>query len=160
MTYAASCRGWAPPTPVPLAVALTTLRRLAASGDATALSEALDRSMVSIPSGEFIMGSDSGRNDERPAHRVYLDAFELDRYEVTNAQYRRFLLAAGRRPPHDWPDSIYPTGQDAYPVVGVNWDDADAYCRGQANGCRQRPNGKRLTAARAVGPIPGARRGA
>ena len=42
--------------------------------------------MVSIPSGEFIMGRDSGRNDERPAHRVYLDAFELDRYDVTDAQ--------------------------------------------------------------------------
>jgi formylglycine-generating enzyme required for sulfatase activity len=102
---------------------------LAAAGDEAALAKALDRSMISIPAGEFIMGSEIGRDDERPAHRVYLDAYELDRYEVTNAQYRRFLLATGARPPRYWTDAAYPTDQADYPVVGVSWDDADAYCR-------------------------------
>lgn len=75
------------------------------------------------------MGSETGRDDERPVHRVYLDAYELDRYEVTNAQYRRFLLAAGGRSPAYWTGDAYPPGQADYPVVGVSWDDADAYCR-------------------------------
>ena len=77
---------------------LALLRALAAGSDEVALAEALDRSTAFIPAGDFIMGSETGREDERPAHRVYLDAYELDRYEVTNAQYRRFLLASGGRP--------------------------------------------------------------
>jgi formylglycine-generating enzyme required for sulfatase activity len=129
-TCAAGCRSL-PPTAAsdPLATETAHLRALAAAGDEAALAKALDRSMISIPAGEFIMGSEIGRDDERPAHRVYLDAYELDRYEVTNAQYRRFLLATGARPPRYWTDAAYPTDQADYPVVGVSWDDADAYCR-------------------------------
>jgi len=74
------------------------------------------------------MGSNSGRADERPQHAVYLDAFDLDRYEVTHVRYQRFLQATGRRPPPYWSDDDYPAGQSDYPVVGVSWDDADAYC--------------------------------
>ncbi|MBI4532255.1 MAG: SUMF1/EgtB/PvdO family nonheme iron enzyme, partial [Candidatus Latescibacteria bacterium] len=47
--------------------------------------------MVLIPSGEFLMGDafDEGvKSDERPQHRIYLDAFYIDKYEVTNAQYK------------------------------------------------------------------------
>ena len=122
------------PTPVtPQAGAaaqeIAALRGLAAGGDEDALAEVLDHSTAAVPAGEFIMGSDAGRADERPAHTVYLDAYELDRYEVTNAQYRRFLLATGGRPPRYWTDNSYPSGQADYPVVGVSWDDADAYCR-------------------------------
>jgi sulfatase modifying factor 1 len=47
--------------------------------------------MVLIPAGEFIMGSDQGRPDEKPAHTVYLDAYYIDKYEVTNAQFCEFL---------------------------------------------------------------------
>jgi formylglycine-generating enzyme required for sulfatase activity len=102
-----------PLTPAsPLTAAATqeiaTLRGLAADGDETALAEALDHSMVAIPAGEFIMGSEAGRDDERPARLVYLDAYELDRFEVANAQYRRFLLATGGRPPRCWTDAAYP----------------------------------------------------
>lgn len=108
---------------------IAVLRGLAAASDEAALAGALDRSMIAIPAGEFIMGSDAGSDNERPAHLVYLDAYELDRYEVTNAQYRRFLLATGGRPPRHWTDTAYPAGQADYPVVGVSWDAADAYCR-------------------------------
>lgn len=106
---------------------IVQLRRLAAS-DVAGLAEALDRCVVYIAAGEFIMGSDTGRSDERPQHPVYLDAFEMDRYEVTNAQYLRFLRAAGRLPPRYWPGDEYPTGQADYPVVGVSWQDANDYC--------------------------------
>ena len=48
-------------------------------------------SMMLIPAGEFQMGSNDGAGDEKPAHAVYTDAFYMDIYEVTNAQYARFL---------------------------------------------------------------------
>ncbi len=74
------------------------------------------------------MGSDVGRSDEKPAHWVYLDAFDIDRFEVTNAQYRRFLQATKRVAPRYWTGVEYPIGQADYPVVGVSWEEADAYC--------------------------------
>ena len=91
-------------------------------------AEILDRNVVNVAAGEFRMGSDEGRDDEHPQHVVYLDAFEIDRTEITNAQYRRFLQATGRTPPPYWPGDAYPPEQANYPVVGVSWDDADAYC--------------------------------
>src|SRR5512136_279818 len=104
------------------------VRELARSGDAVKLAEALDRSVIRIPAGEFMMGSNSGRSDERPQRSVYLDAFEIDRFEVSNAQYRRFLQATGRAAPPYWSGTEYPSGQADYPVVGVSWEEADAYC--------------------------------
>ena len=117
------------PLPAAAAQEIAALAALAASGDEAGLAAVVERSMVAIPAGEFVMGSDTGRADERPAHTVYLDAYELDRYEVTNAQYRRFLLATGARSPRHWNGAVYPAGQADYPVVGVRWEDADAYCR-------------------------------
>ena len=52
--------------------------------------------MVLIPAGEFQMGSNSGDFDEKPIHSVYVDAFYMDKYEVTNAQYAAFLNAKGK----------------------------------------------------------------
>jgi sulfatase modifying factor 1 len=106
----------------------SSLRRLAASGDLATLAEVLDHSMVYIPAGEFTMGSDTAHEDERPERQVYLDAFELDRYEVTNVQYQRFLQASGEPAPQYWLDNTYPAGQADHPVVGVSWSQAKAYC--------------------------------
>ena len=52
--------------------------------------------MVLIPAGEFQMGSNSGESDEKPVHSVYIDAFYMDEYEVTNAEYAAFLNAKGK----------------------------------------------------------------
>jgi formylglycine-generating enzyme required for sulfatase activity len=52
--------------------------------------------MALIPAGEFLMGSNDGESDEKPVHTVYLDAFYMDKYEVTNAQYARFLNEYGK----------------------------------------------------------------
>lgn len=52
--------------------------------------------MVSVAAGEFWMGRDDGAPDEKPRRRVYLDAFQIDKYEVTNALYRRFMDGTGR----------------------------------------------------------------
>ena len=52
--------------------------------------------MVLIPAGEFQMGSDDGEDNEKPVHTVYVDAFYMDIYEVTNAQFEKFLESKGR----------------------------------------------------------------
>jgi formylglycine-generating enzyme required for sulfatase activity len=79
--------------------------------------------MVLIPAGEFMMGSEKGRADEKPVHKVYLDAFYIDKYEVTFARYDAFCDATGRTKPSDsgW-------GRGTRPVINISWDDAMAYC--------------------------------
>lgn len=82
--------------------------------------------MVLIPAGEFQMGSNDGYDDEKPVHKVYLDAFYMDVYEVTNAQYKKFMDATGHKTPACWNDPEYNAPDQ--PVVSVSWDDAKAYC--------------------------------
>jgi iron(II)-dependent oxidoreductase len=82
--------------------------------------------MVLVPAGEFRMGSQEFE-EERPEHRVFLDAFYIDKYEVTNTLYLRFVGAAGRSAPTFW-QSRWGTGPDE-PVLGVTWSDAEAYCQ-------------------------------
>jgi sulfatase modifying factor 1 len=81
--------------------------------------------MVLIPAGEFQMGSNDGDDDEKPVHTVYLDAFYMDVYEVTNALYKKFMDATGHKAPVYWNDSGYNAPNQ--PVVGVTWHDAKAY---------------------------------
>jgi formylglycine-generating enzyme required for sulfatase activity len=84
--------------------------------------------MVRIPAGEFLMGSDSGEEDERPAHRVYLAAFAIDRYEVTVAEFAEFMAAQAVEPPFKWAEARKANHRDK-PVAGVDWFDARDYCR-------------------------------
>jgi sulfatase modifying factor 1 len=81
--------------------------------------------MALIPAGEFQMGSNDGEDNEKPIHTVYLDAFHIDIYEVTNAQYKKFMDATGYKAPYYWsyPDYNAPNN----PVVAVRWEDAKAY---------------------------------
>jgi formylglycine-generating enzyme required for sulfatase activity len=79
-----------------------------------------------IPAGAFLMGSDEGQDDERPVHRVHVDAFEMSIYPVTRVEYARFLEATGHDAPRGWTDPAL-AGDDR-PVVGVSWNDAAAYC--------------------------------
>jgi sulfatase modifying factor 1 len=84
--------------------------------------------LVLVPSGEFLMGSDL-EGDHSPAHRVYIDSFYMDKYEVTNAQYLRFCEATGHRLPEFWGMDGFRCGPDYpnHPVVGVSWRDAVEY---------------------------------
>ncbi len=103
------------------------IRQLAAANDPS-LAKVLDQSIVLIPAGEFMRGSNDGNFNEAPEQSVYLDAFEMDRYEVTNIQYSQFLSATRNKTPNYWLGGTYPTGQADYPVVEVSWSDATAHC--------------------------------
>jgi formylglycine-generating enzyme required for sulfatase activity len=83
--------------------------------------------LVDIPAGEFTMGNDQGRPDERPAHRVRLLAFRAAVSPVTNAEYARYVAATGVVPPPFLNDERF--ADPGQPVVGVNWSEAVAYCR-------------------------------
>jgi iron(II)-dependent oxidoreductase len=99
--------------------------------------------MILIPAGEFLMGSSesdvqryllefiyrkpSRFYDEQPQHTVYLDAFYIDKYEITNAQYKVFLESTGYKPPLYWDNNLY--NQPDQPVMSVSWADAEAYAR-------------------------------
>lgn len=84
--------------------------------------------MVLIPTGEFLMGSDT-EGDHAPAHRVRVDAFFLGIHEVTNGEYREFCEATGHRLPEFWGIEARRSGPDFpdHPVVGVSWQDAADY---------------------------------
>jgi formylglycine-generating enzyme required for sulfatase activity len=80
---------------------------------------------VLIPAGNFTMGDD----EEAPLREIYVDPFYVDKYEVTTSRYAKFLRATGSvRPPDHWKDVSLDKSGDL-PVVGVDWQDADAYCR-------------------------------
>ncbi len=81
--------------------------------------------MLYIPGGEFVMGSNSGNLNEKPAHKVTVSPFYIDKYEVTNAQFRKFVDATGHIEPAFWNDDDL--NKPSYPVVGVSWEDAAAY---------------------------------
>jgi sulfatase modifying factor 1 len=82
--------------------------------------------MISIPEGGFLMGSETGQDNERPVHRVWVDAFELAECQVTNAEYTKFLEATNHRKPLHWNDPNF--SNPAQPVVAPSWFDAVAYC--------------------------------
>ncbi|MEK6683255.1 MAG: formylglycine-generating enzyme family protein [Nitrospirota bacterium] len=108
--------------------------------------------LILVPAGEFIIGNNgrgategAGDPDEMPGHKTYLDAFLIDKYEVTNAQYKAFVDATNHRSPKLWRPAqpagtarpgdgsergiTYPLEKGTHPVVYVDWYDANEYCR-------------------------------
>jgi sulfatase modifying factor 1 len=104
-----------------------------------------------ISAGEFLMGADDGEEDERPAHRAYLDEFSIGVHPVTNAEYALFVRETGHPSPavralplmvsgaleadfrqlaaaYFWSNGTPPQGRDSHPVTLVGIDDATAYC--------------------------------
>jgi formylglycine-generating enzyme len=106
----------------------------------TAFACASAGEMASIPSGEFTMGrtkttSDDKTNmrphillDDRPAHKVRVPAFQIDKHEVTNANYAEFVRATAHRRPYHWIGGMFAASAGEYPVYNVSWDDAKGYC--------------------------------
>ncbi len=101
--------------------------------------------MVWIPGGEFMMGSDPAETDrlwartgwdaqwkenaqgEFPKHRVSVEGFWAYKHEVTNEQYGKSRKATGQGEPLYWNDARF--NDPKQPVVGVSWDEAQAYCK-------------------------------
>lgn len=77
--------------------------------------------MLLVPFGNVTMGSQDGEADEGPVHAVHVEAFYLDRLEVTNKRFRLFVDATGHRARAEGPDD--------HPVTQVTWDDAAAFAR-------------------------------
>lgn len=104
-----------------------------------------EEDMVLIPGGNFIMGEEGGSlmryaedptgdrvnmRDERSRHAEKVGSFYIDRYEVTNAQYADFVLATRARTPGSWEGKpTYPPEEADYPVTGINFGEAEAYCK-------------------------------
>jgi formylglycine-generating enzyme required for sulfatase activity len=120
---------------------------LALPGFATGADKAPD-GMVFIPGGEFLMGSSAEEiakvkkkfgnrsqyanyhfSDETPKKKVYLPPFYIDRHEVTNDEYAKFLKATGYPAPPYWQGGRYPAGKGNYPVIYVSRQDAMAYAK-------------------------------
>jgi formylglycine-generating enzyme len=97
----------------------TLLQPLASSGT-------LEPSLVRIPEGWFLMGSNSGQECERPVHHVWVDSFLLAATQVTNTEYERFLRGTSAMPPPFWNDPNFNHPQQ--PVAGVSWHEAARYC--------------------------------
>jgi len=84
------------------------------------------RALIPIPEGWFLMGCDSGRDNEQPVHRVWVDDFLLAACQVTNADYARFLRDTRSLGPPFWNDPNLNHAEQ--PVVGVSWFEAVRYC--------------------------------
>lgn len=82
---------------------------------------------VLIPAGEFTMGSESGNSDEQPVHTVYLEAYSIDVYEVTNSIYASCVNGGICSAPHD-PVYFYDPTYNNHPVVNVDWSQAQQFC--------------------------------
>jgi len=72
--------------------------------------------MVLVPAGEFSMGADGRAPDESPMRKVQVEAFYIDKTEVTNAQYKALI-----------PEHVFPKGQEDFPVSNVSWNEAIKY---------------------------------
>jgi sulfatase modifying factor 1 len=99
--------------------------------------------MAVVPTGEFWMGRTRlwlmdeigwqlrDRADDRPVHRVRLDAFAIDEHEMTNAEYASIAAAAKVAVPYHWGGPRPPAGKEQHPVYNVNWFDASKVCAAQ-----------------------------
>ncbi|MEN3333565.1 MAG: gamma-glutamyl hercynylcysteine S-oxide synthase [Blastocatellia bacterium] len=84
-------------------------------------------SMVLIPAGTYTIGRDNESDLEKPQHAVTLPAYFVDRTEVTNEAYKKFVDEASHKPPTNWQGKTFPTGRANYPVTGITWQDATDY---------------------------------
>lgn len=130
--------------PISNRVTVVVEEQKTSTGDCASLGDTQTRpsdgmEMICIPSGEFQMGCDNRNNPvtcpdhETPLHTVHLDAFYIDKYEVTNAQYRACVAAGACGKPSSNRSNSHASyydnpAFDDYPVVYVGWDDANDYC--------------------------------
>jgi formylglycine-generating enzyme required for sulfatase activity len=100
--------------------------------------------MVLVPAGKFFMGTSKDIEkdpffrfglikpfyaDASPMQEINLDAYYIDKYEVSNEKYQEFLDSTGSKAPPQWSGRRYPEGHANRPVGGVSWYDAMGYCK-------------------------------
>ena len=94
--------------------------------------EIVKEEMVFVPAGEFVRGTNKGGYNEGPEGVMFVEAFWMDKYEVTNHYYQEFVEATGHRkpgPPSRYArNMVYLRGPNQ-PVTYVSWDDAFSYCQ-------------------------------
>jgi sulfatase modifying factor 1 len=78
-----------------------------------------------VPAGNFVMGDD----ENSPTRKLYVDAFYMDRFETTTARYAKYLESTGSDKVPDYWDDVTGKGSEEMPVIGVSWNEANAYCR-------------------------------
>lgn len=128
------------PTQIPTATrTLMLTQTFTAFPYPTEIIDANGVEMVLVPAGEFIMGDNNGQEDEKPAHRVYLDAFYIDVYEVTNKRYQDCVNAGMCQPPvtmsSETRSSYFGNPKyDNYPVIYVSWNMSKTYCEWRSAG--------------------------
>ena len=117
---------------VPAARKLKRVRPHIGTTKYTYVTSALKLEWCFVPAGYFWMGSadndPDARDDEKPQHRLYLPAYYLGKYPITNQQYQVFVQSTGHRQPEHWENGRIPHGQSAHPVTYVSWSDAVAFC--------------------------------
>ena len=91
-----------------------------------------EHELILIPGGEFTMGrepSDGQKYIDNYAHKVFIDSFYIDKYEVTNAQYFAFCKATNHPLPEFWEMGLFNSGPEFpyHPVTGITWTSAKAY---------------------------------
>jgi iron(II)-dependent oxidoreductase len=97
-----------------------------AAGAALADEPVAGNPLIEIPPGSFVFGNDNGIENERPSRVIAGKGFAMNRTEISNAKYKRFVEATGHRPAFYANHPLL--GFDDHPVVGVSWDDAAAFC--------------------------------
>ena len=102
------------------------------------------------------MGSPTGDSDEQPAHKVYVDAFSMDKYEVTVGQYAAFLQAKGIDPPSDWKTMNQIRASKAPDCQCGFGGCVSRIANGPANACRRKRSGRRRREGRMTASILGA----
>ncbi len=84
---------------------------------------------VAVRGGVFVMGTNDPLYNAAPERAVRILPFLIDRFEVTNDQYREFVEKTGHRRPTSWKNGVFPREKKDHPVVGVSWEDARLFCQ-------------------------------
>lgn len=116
------------PTEVPILTETTVVQEMQEE-----ITDANGIVMHLVPAGEFTMGNNERDEYEKPSHQVYLDAYYMDIYEVTNAMYRACVDAGVCDLPHDLASATHSSyygnpEYDNYPLINVDWYQAKVYC--------------------------------
>ena len=110
----------------------------------TTAENALEGEMIYIPSGHFLFGTNKKDEmaealslgipkpwyaDETPRQKIFLKGFYIDKFEVTNERYKRYVDDLGAAPPENWKKNNFPEGKNKEPVIWVTWFDAANFCQ-------------------------------